>query len=454
MKKKINRWSFVVVWFVLLPLGLTALTLSLLGGTAGSFPGGTWGRISWFVHEQKVPSLIIFFTLYEAVIYGSRYSLPFADKVGVAGRPGLPKESRKDFEAAGQLLDEVQQVLKKFGSEVEKELSNEKRQKLDESMQALSQAMDADEFSSEAFNQAHDRAAEVAGLHLSKWQRSEIREYTESIIIAVGVALLLRAFVVEAFKIPSGSMLPTLQISDHIFVNKFTYGPTVPFSKGRLFSNLPPERGDVVVFEYPDEETQNPRQNFIKRALAVPGDILETKGGHPLINGWEVPYCRVGRYSFDQETGYAKEGELFVEFLHDHSYLTLYEHYSEDEPPRREGPYVVAEGEFWVLGDNRNSSSDSRRWRQGRGAGVPFDNVKGRAMFVWLSFNDLGRDALGVTWDRLFTNVMGTPRLPKEASPELKKGIERCLADRPRNTTPPAPSQAQLQAVRSSFGRR
>jgi signal peptidase I len=245
-------------------------------------------------------------------------------------------------------------------------------------------------------------------------------------------------------------MLPTLQISDHIFVNKFTYGPHIPFSKGRLLSDLPPKRGDVIVFEFPDEEEANPRQNFIKRAMAIPGDILETNGGHPILNGWEVPYCRVGHYSFDQETGYPKDGELFVEFLNDQSYLTLYEHYSEDEMPRREGPYVVKEGEFWVLGDNRNSSSDSRRWRQGRGAGVPFENVKGRAMFVWLSFNDLGEDALGVTWDRLLTDVMGKPRLPKEASPELKKGIQRCLAERPKNTTPPEPSQAKLQAARPS----
>jgi signal peptidase I len=104
-----------------------------------------------------------------------------------------------------------------------------------------------------------------------------------------------------------------------------------------------------------------------------------------------------------------------------------------------EGPFQVAPGEFWVLGDNRDSSLDSRKWNQGLGGGVPFDNVKGRAMFVWLSFNEKGTDLFGVTWDRLFTNVMGTPRLPKEARPELTTQIQRCLKTRPKQTMPPAP---------------
>lgn len=439
MNKKIYRWLFVLVWFILLPLGLTTIALSLLATEPGVIPEGLIGQVRWFVTEQKVPSIIIFFTVFEAIIYSARYSLPFADVVGVAGRPGLPKESRRDFEHAGHLLDEVELVLKKNKAEIDEKLLPEKREALDAAMQDLSDAMTAKEFSLERFEAAYDKAAEVSAKHLAPWQRGEVREYTESIIIAVGVALLLRAFVVEAFKIPSGSMLPTLQISDHIFVNKFTYGPTVPFSQSRLWSDLPPARGDVVVFEYPDPNSDNPRQNFIKRTIALPGDELKTVGGFPYVNGWKIPNCRVGKYTFDEETGYPKSGELYVEFFGEHSYLTLYENQGPEDSSEIEGPYRVKDGEFWVLGDNRNSSSDSRRWNQGRGGGVPFQNVKGRAMFVWLSFNDGGDDAFGVTWDRLFTNVMGTPRLPKEAPEDLKKGIEQCLLERPENTTPPSP---------------
>lgn len=435
MTKKIYRWAFVALWFILIPLGLTLITISGLAGDGDALPTSSMNQLQYFVTEQKVPALIIFFVLFETVIYGFRYALPLADKVGIAGRPGLPKEHRREFEQAGHLLDEVHQLLKKNKREIEKTLPESARTELENSMQALADTMDAKDFSLPRFQEAYNRAGELAGKYLAKWQRGEVREYTESILIAVGIALLLRAFVVEAFKIPSGSMLPTLQISDHIFVNKFTYGPTLPFSKKRLFSSLPPKRGDIVVFEFPDDNLDNPRQDFIKRAIALPGDVLETRGGHPVINGWPVPYCRVGTYSFDQSTGYATTGELFVEFLGEYSYLTLFENYQPGDENSHEGPYTVNEGEFWVMGDNRNSSSDSRRWRHGRGAGVPFPNVKGRAMFVWLSFNDTGSG--GVTWDRLFTNVLGKPRLPKEASAELKKGIEKCLTERPTETNPP-----------------
>ncbi len=446
MKNKISRLAFVLVWFIFVPLGLTVLAISSLSDPYAAMSDGILGGLRWFVTEQKVPALIVFFVVFETVIYSMRYVLPFAAEVGVAGRPGLPKDCRQEFEAAGQLLDEVGRLMKTNRAEVESRLAPELREEIDSNLRELADAMDAREFSVERFRKAYDQASELTTKHLSQWQRGEVREYTESILIAVGVALLLRAFVVEAFKIPSGSMLPTLQISDHIFVNKLSYGPTLPFSTSRVLDDLPPDRGDVVVFEYPDDNPDNPRQNFIKRAIALPGDILETRGGHPVINGWEVPSCRVGSYSFNEATGYPTTGELFVEFLGDYSYLTLYEHYRPENENDREGPYHVGEQEFWVLGDNRNSSSDSRRWRNGKGAGVPYPNVKGKAMFVWLSFNQTGQDALGVTWDRLLTNVMGQPRLPKEADPELTKGIETCLNQRPKDTTPPPPDQARLQA--------
>lgn len=438
MSKKIYRWLFVLGWFFLVPLLLTSFSISALTTGSDAFPEpGVFGQVRWFVTEQKVPALIIFFTFYEAIIYSLRYSLPWADVVGVAGRKGLPKESRGDFEQAGQLLDEVDRTLRKHRKDIDEKVSPEKLDEVNQGMQRLADVMAAKEFRLEEFESAYDHAVEVSTKHLAPWQRGEIREYTESIIIAVGVALLLRAFVVEAFKIPSGSMLPTLQISDHIFVNKFTYGPTIPWG-GRILEELPPKRGDVVVFEYPDENPNNPRQNYIKRTIALPGDTLRTKNGHAEINGWEVPYCLIGDYTYDVETGYPKTGELYLEFLGENSYLTMINKRDPGEE-EVEGPFHVKAGEFYVLGDNRDSSSDSRRWRQGQGGGVPFPNVKGRAMFVWLSFNEQGSDAFGVTWDRLFTHVMGAPRLPKEAPLELKKGIERCLAQRPADTTPPAP---------------
>jgi signal peptidase I len=450
---KLYRYVFWPLWFFAVPLALATATVWLLGAGEEALPTGAIGRFRWFVQDQKVPAIIVFFTLFEMGLYHFRHSLPLADRMGVAGRAGLPPDLRRDYEQAGQLVDEARRILKKHKQAVQREIPAKHRDALAESLVALEASMTAEPFDSEAFEQHHQRTAELVDRHLARWQRGEIREYAESILIAVGVALMLRAFVVEAFKIPSGSMLPTLQIQDHIFVNKFAYGPNLPFTKTRVLPDLPPKRGDVIVFEYPDPNPRAPSQDFIKRVIALPGDTLEVEGGHPIINGWKVPRCRVGDYRFNEgEPGYEKQGGLYVEFLGDYSYLTLFEDENLDEgegfTSRRtlQGPYRVDEGEVWVLGDNRNNSSDSRAWRQGRGAGVPFDNIKGRALFVWLSFNNRGEDLLGVTWDRLFVDVMGKPRLPKEAEQSLVAGIERCLQERPSETLPPPPRPLERRA--------
>jgi signal peptidase I len=238
--------------------------------------------------------------------------------------------------------------------------------------------------------------------------------------------------VVEAFKIPSGSMLPTLQIGDHIFVSKFAYGPKLPFLDRRILDDLPPKRGDVIVFEYPDPDVNAERQDYIKRVVAVPGDTLEVDAGHPIINGWRVPSCRVGKYQYGNPADFGgRRGDLYVEFLEGTAFLSLY---SDLGDHLRQGPYLVRPGEAWVMGDNRHNSSDSRAWRiDGRnGAGVPYANIKGRAMIVWLPFS------------RMLVNVMGDPVLPEGTSAEVLLGVERCLAERPppAETIPPPPSGA------------
>lgn len=167
--------------------------------------------------------------------------------------------------------------------------------------------------------------------------------------------------------------------------------------------------------------------------VALPGDTLVVEDGHPVVNGWRVPSCRVGMLELDDgET--SVRGECHIEFLGERSYLTFYE---EERFSGREGPYQVAPGEVWVLGDNRHNSADSRTWFEGRGGGVPLENIKGRASLVWLSYASNG----GVAWDRLFLDVMGPPRPPKDASPELHAAVKKCLAERPpiAQTTPTRP---------------
>jgi signal peptidase I len=327
-----------------------------------------------------------------------------------------------------------------------RELTTSERDQVEQALTALDRSMTSEAFVVDEFDAAHAKADRLVGEYLGRWRKGEMREYAESIGIAVAVALLLRAFVVEAFKIPSGSMIPTLMVGDHIFVNKFAYGPLVPWTDSRLFTRLPPERADVMVFKFPE----NKEQDFIKRVIAIPGDTLEAIDGRPVINGWLVPHCYVGQYRSEDMVK-----ELFVEFLEDMSYFTLYASKPHDDKCSAnddcgaslvcrggvcgslQGPFRVHSGEAWVMGDNRNNSHDSRSWRGGLGAGVPFENIKGRAMFVWMSFGPGG----GVAQDRLFVNVMGRPQIPAPHDPRLKAALEKCMRDRPplAQTTPPPP---------------
>jgi len=425
-------YRFVVwpIWFVVVPLVLAHLTVTLLSPGDGFEPVTLVDRLLFAINDQPIPATIGFFTLFEMIIYHYRYALPFA---GADGRRDVPREARRELERAGHLLDEADRIMRRHRQSFERGVPAAAREELHTSLEDLRRSMTRSPFDRTAFEASHDQAGRLVQKHLGRWQKGELREYVESITVAIGVALLLRAFVIEAFKIPSGSMLPTLQIQDHIFVNKLAYGPLVPFTSYRMIDALPPERGDVIVFIFPDSNPDAPSQDFIKRAIALPGDTLVVDGGHPIINGWRVPNCRVGEFSYNEgsETP-EKRGELFMEFLGDKAYLTLFEN---NRSEGRQGPYHAKPGETWVLGDNRNNSADSRAWYGGKGGGVPDANIKGRAMFVWWGVNPL---------DRVFTHVLGTPRLPQGAPAPIVAAIEKCLAGRPppSETTPPPPSAA------------
>jgi signal peptidase I len=399
-----------------------------------------------FVAEQQIPAGIVLFTLFAMTFWRFRHDLPLASPIGVGGRRDLPAAVRPRYEDAAALLDEARRILRTRRREVERELTTSEREQVALTLANLDRAMSNERFEQAEFDAAHARADRAVGEHLARWRKGEMREYAESIGIAVAVALILRAFVVEAFKIPSGSMIPTLMIGDHIFVNKFTYGPLIPWTDKRLFTRLPPQRGDVMVFKFPE----NKEQDFIKRVIAVPGDTLEAIDGRPVINGWLVPHCYVGPFKYE-----GRSAELYIEYLEDKSYFTLFDSNPDEQSCVSgeecgaglscrggicgilQGPFRVAPDEAaWVMGDNRNNSHDSRSWRGGLGAGVPFENIKGRAMFVWMSFGPGG----GIAQDRLFVNVLGRPKLPA-GHDVLQPAVDKCLQGRPSvaETTPPPP---------------
>jgi signal peptidase I len=337
------------------------------------------------------------------------------------------------FDRGRALLEEADGIQLRSEHLITRDLSARERSELRDALEALRAAMDAKPFDEEALVDALGKADSEIETKLGRWRKSEVREYLESILVAVAVAMALRAFVIEAFKIPSGSMIPTLMVGDHIFVNKFVYGPAVPWSDARFWTSMPPKRGDVIVFAYPEQ----PSQDFIKRTIALPGDKLEARAGHPWINDWEVPHCTVGTFLYeDAEIPLAHhEGELDVEYLGDAAYLTFFDKTSAGYM-EYQGPFIVKPNEVMVMGDNRNNSHDSRMWWGGQGGGVPYANIRGRALFVWLSVSDLGFD-----WSRLGAPVMGRPRIPPNMRPTLQASLDKCLKDRPplSKTQPPPP---------------
>lgn len=236
----------------------------------------------------------------------------------------------------------------------------------------------------------------------TKKKKSTFREYAEAIITAGLIALFIRSFGIEAFKIPSSSMVPTLLIGDHIFVNKFIYGFRLPLTKIRFWQFKTPKRGDVIVFMYPEDESKD----FIKRVVGEPGDKVTIEGEDVFINGEKIERKDI-TVTLDDNN----KNKLDVSGSDEHSWLTYYpgwqrfnfyeEEFSNTQPIvqyeknlfHRKGEYEVPENMFFVMGDNRDNSSDSREW-----GFVPMDNVKGKAMFIWLS---LDHDKKGIRFGRI-----------------------------------------------------
>jgi len=428
--RRVFKTVYWVSWFVIVPAALAEIFRELVTPASGIVPQGSFAWLQSIVGDQPVPVLIVAFTLFEMALWTARHHLPLSKFAHPPARVDVPEQMRGPFERARALLEEAEAIYHKNERAIVRDLTAKERDKLRVDLEALESAMEATPFEEERFVDALVKADGEVDVRLGRWRKSEVREYLESILVAIAVAMALRTFVVEAFKIPSGSMIPTLQVGDHIFVNKFSYGPAVPWTHSRVWTKMPPDRGDVMVFAFPE----HPEQDFIKRVIAIPGDKLEARSGHPILNGWEVPSCYVGVYSYNEIDSPLPrhEGDLYVEFLEDEAYLTLYDH-AAGGFPEYQGPFFVKPGEVYVMGDNRNNSHDSRMWWGGQGGGVPFENIKGRALFVWLSVSESGMDMT-----RMGAPVMGRPRLPT-AMKSLEQPLDKCLRERPPldKTTPP-----------------
>jgi signal peptidase I len=229
------------------------------------------------------------------------------------------------------------------------------------------------------------RAGVASGKPVAEAQpyvKSTAREYFESICVAVILALFVRTFVVQAFKIPTGSMENNLLIGDHLLVNKFVFAPTLSSLEGKLLPIDPIKRGDIVVFKYPEE----PDRDFIKRVIGLPGDTLELKQKRVYLNGTllDEPYVH---YLSPPEESSVDDFDVRVRY----------------------GPVTVPPDHYFMMGDNRDNSQDSRYW-----GFLPRSYVKGKALFVYWSFDDgdgygnsggISRFFTTIRWSRLFHQI-------------------------------------------------
>ncbi|MBI2374456.1 MAG: signal peptidase I [Deltaproteobacteria bacterium] len=323
--------------------------------------------------------------------------------------------SRGALREAKKLLDEAEKLAEKQ----KRKLSKEASVRVEAAIEALSKELEIAEDSTklDASFQALDRALDDT---LGYARKSTVREFFESIGVAVMVALALRAFVIEAFKIPSGSMIPTLEVGDHIFVNKFIYGLRIPMTNAWFFEWGSPARGDIIVFRFPVDLSKD----YIKRVVAIAGDRVRVIGRDVFINGTKLDRAPPAEYTYVEDAepgadaydlGAPRKAYAFPESAHDEPrrYTVLYSAEQKFREPFPSGPSlpgldctptlngqvgecVVRTGYVFCMGDNRDNSYDSRGW-----GAVPVENIKGKAMFIWWS---RGRES-GIRWERIGTPV-------------------------------------------------
>jgi signal peptidase I len=282
------------------------------------------------------------------------------------------RQWRRAKDEAKHLTSEARRILKKKRYRIPESVSAAVQTAIDE----VEAARRGDDF--ERVRQAITDLDSRMDEHLAFARKSSARQYAESIGLALGVALLLRAFVVEAFQIPSGSMIPTLEVGDHIFVSKFAYAVGIPFTNTKIAHLGKPERGDVIVFKYPPDQDVD----YIKRVVGLPGETIEVRRNEVFVDGQPMPRELTSTACHDDES--APEDEEFRHpceaWLEHLGRVTHVIHQDPRLPPSNFGPVHVPPGHYFAMGDNRDNSKDSRVW-----GFVPYELIKGRALIVWWS---------------------------------------------------------------------
>ena len=225
-------------------------------------------------------------------------------------------------------------------------------------------------------------------------------DYARSFFPVLLIVFILRGFIAEPFRIPSGSMLPTLEVGDFILVNKYTYGIRLPIVHDKVLNVTKPQRGDIMVFRWPRDNTTN----YIKRVIGLPGDTVEYRNKQLFLNGERVEIQADGQYTpYSPNPAFAHTLQRFTQLIptaeanqgdQSAEYSILI---NQSLRPKKNIKVVVPEGHYFVLGDNRDHSLDSRFWNF-----VPDENVVGKAFFIWFHYNTQGG---GLKWSRVGEDI-------------------------------------------------
>lgn len=242
--------------------------------------------------------------------------------------------------------------------------------------------------------------------NLRSYGKSPVRQNVEAIVIAVALALAIRAFVFQPFKIPSGSMLPTLLVGDHILINKFVYGTRIPLTDKIFFPFSNIDRGDIVVFKLGDDNaTDFPMPGkgafYVKRTVGIAGDEIDISGRDVLINGRAVAQVYSGNYEYPDQKFFSV-ADRYEQSLSGKDFSVIYKKgNSSTTSGKMSFPLVVPKNRIFVMGDNRDNSYDSRFW-----GFVPVENVYGKAFMIHWSWN-LSNPGLAnkVRWQRIFSGI-------------------------------------------------
>ena len=304
-------------------------------------------------------------------------------------------KKHKLIKKSQELLNSTKSILEARKNDISPDIRNIFSERLDD----LEKALELDEPAQ--IKSSYDSLKNLFDQNLSGFSKSKLRQNVEAIVIALCLALLIRTFIVQPFKIPSGSMIPTLLIGDHLLVNKFIYGTKIPFTNIRVLPVENINRGDVVVFKFPGNDSVNKGLHYIKRAIGLPGDVIDIDGRDVIINGQKVKQVYEGSYEY-YEQGTEISTDKYIDTLSENIFDVIYKKSSINTTKGKTNfPITVPDDHIFVLGDNRDNSYDSRFW-----GFVPINNISGKAFLIHWSWNFDNESIFNkVRWNRIFSSI-------------------------------------------------